>query len=98
MEYKFERSDFNVHILTAPYALLVKAFADDGLTAPRDDYKSMAQWDLPGCGVEVYDYKVGTCYCGDEGQHLVDITEWHVQGTELGIAVMQDLLDEAVES
>lgn len=94
MEFTFDPGGFGVHTLTAPYALLVEAFGDNGLTTLRDDYKSMAQWDLDvpkGEDVEIYDYKVGKCYAPD-GADLKDITTWHVQGTENGIAHMLRLL------
>lgn len=96
MEYEFIRGRFNVHYLTAPYELLVKAFGNDGTVAGRDEYKQMCQWDLDG-GVEVYDYKVGKCYDSD-GMERREITEWHVQGTDAGIEDMLEALESAVMS
>jgi len=89
MEYAFTRGRFNVHYLTAPYALLVKAFGNDGTVSPRDTYKVTAQWDShPGTpGWEVYDYK--------SGLQRHEVTEWHVQGTPEGIEAMLELLKEA---
>lgn len=83
---KFERGPRNVHTLTAPYSLLVERLGDDGLTAPRDEYKSKATW-VVGSGddyAEVYDYR--------SNLKLPYITEWHVQGTEAGIERMLAIL------
>jgi hypothetical protein len=95
MQFTYTTSNHNVSYLTAPYALLVKAFNDDGTTAPRDDYKSMAQWDVktPHGTVEVYDYKVGKCYYDDPadgGLERHEITDWHVQGDDKAITYMID--------
>jgi hypothetical protein len=95
-EYTFTKGRHNVHQLIAPYSLLVKAFGREGTVDPRDDYKQMAQWLLTstpdGTEVEVYDYKVGKCY-NPNGLERVDITDWHVQGSDVGIQYMLDLLD-----
>jgi hypothetical protein len=97
MQFTYTTSNHNVSYLTAPYALLVKAFNDDGTTAPRDDYKSMAQWDVktPHGTVEVYDYKVGKCYDSD-GLEREQITEWHVQGSDEAIDQMLAAVEGAV--
>ena len=94
MNYTFERGRFNVHYLTAPYTLLVQAFGNDG-DNPRDTYKCMAQWDLttPHGPVEVYDYKVGTCYEGESGLERHEITVWHVQGSDLAIDHMLGMIN-----
>ncbi len=97
MEYSFKRGQFNVHYLTGSYELLVKAFGNDGTVSPRDEYKSMADWDVetPHGRVEVYDYRVGKCCYGDDGLERHEITVWHVQGHDAGIDHMMGLLDEA---
>lgn len=94
MQFTFNRGRFNVHHLTAPYALLVAAFGNDGDNL-RDDYKSMAQWDLrtPDGDVEVYDYKVGKCYDSD-GLEREQITEWHVQGPDAALDRLVRMLAE----
>lgn len=96
MEYTFEQSRHNVHYLTAPYALLVKAFGNDGINA-RDDYKQMCQWDLATDhgDVEVYDYKIGTCYDPADGLEREQITSWHVQGDPQAIIEMLKKLEAA---
>lgn len=85
MSYAFTRGRFNVHYLTAPYELIAKALGDDGLTAPRDEDKVNAQWDLPEA--EVYDYR--------SGLPKEDVTEWHVQGSDAGIQYLLGKLGEA---
>jgi hypothetical protein len=92
-DYEFTRGRFNVHYLTAPYDLLVKAFGDDGTVVGRDEWKSMCQWDLDGA--EVYDYKVGKCYDSD-GLEREQITEWHVQGSDEAIDQMLAAVEGAV--
>lgn len=96
MEYTFERGRMNVHYLTAPYELLVKALGNDGTVSRRDSYKSMCEWDVdtPSGVVEVYDYKVGTCY-SDDGLARESITVWHIQGHDTGIDHIMGLLDGA---
>lgn len=96
MEFRFTEGRANVHRLTAPYDLLVQAFGNDGTVSPRDDYKCMAQWDVPTPHgeVEVYDYKVGKCYDAD-GLERHEITTWHVQGEQDAIGHMLSLLTEA---
>lgn len=94
MEYTFTPSTRGVGHLEAPYALLVKAFGNDGTVSPRDDVKSMCEWDIDVLGegtVEVYDYKVGTCY-STRGLAREDITVWHVQGSPKGIKWVLHLL------
>lgn len=88
------KEGFQVHHLTAPYELLVSAFGNDGSVSPRDECKSMAEWDISTTYgvVEVYDYKVGTCYDSD-GLPLEKITEWHVKGEPKAVTVMLSLLD-----
>jgi hypothetical protein len=93
MYYSFKHGSVNVHYLTAPYELLVKAFGDDGTTAPRDNYKSMCQW-YPVPDVEVYDYKVGRCYTNN-GLEPEQITTWNVQGETEAIESMLALLTAA---
>lgn len=94
--YEFNPGRYNVQYLRAPYDFLVKAFGNDGTVSPRDDYKSMCEWDIqtPHGEVEVYDYKVGKCYAPD-GVEREQITEWHVQGDEKAIAHMLTILDKA---
>lgn len=96
MEFSYEDGRTNVHYLNAPYELLVKAFGNDGTIVPRDDYKSMAEWDVPTPHgeVEVYDYKVGKCY-NPRGLERHEITRWHVQGTPEAIEHMLSLLHES---
>jgi hypothetical protein len=95
VKFTFEQGRFNVHTLEAPHALLKEAFGNDG-DNPRDDYKSMAQWDLstPEGDVEVYDYKVGKCY-DSNGLEREQITDWHVQGSSAAIEHMIRMLIEA---
>lgn len=95
MQFTFERGRFSVHVLTAPHALLEAALGNDG-DNPRDDYKSMAQWDVstPEGDVEVYDYKIGKCYDPD-GLEREQITYWHVQGPDAALDVLVRLLTEA---
>lgn len=96
MEFRFTEGRTNVHHLTAPYDLLVQAFGNDGTVVPRDIYKSMAEWDLltPHGEVEVYDYKIGTCY-NPHGPERHEITTWSVQGEPDAIGHMLSLLTEA---
>lgn len=79
----FQMGRANVHYLHAPYDEVVKTLGNDGTVSPRDDYKSMCEWDVktPHGTVEVYDYKVGVCYDEADGLQREDITEWHVQGS-----------------
>jgi hypothetical protein len=95
VNYRFEQGAYNVHYLHAPHDLLTRAFGNDG-DNPRDTYKSMAQWiiDTPCGEVEVYDYKVGTCYEAD-GLERHEITEWHVQGHVGAIKTMLNMVNEA---
>lgn len=101
MEYMLEIGPHGVDTLTAPYALLVEAFGNDGIN-PRDDYKSMCQWDnraedySPDRSWEVYDYKVGVCYDREDGLRREQITEWHVQAGKTGLEVLRTMLDAAV--
>jgi hypothetical protein len=98
INYTYMQGISNVHHLLAPYDLLVKAFGNDGTVTPRDDYKSMAEWDIETDHgtVEVYDYKVGKCYDPD-GLERHEIAEWHVQGDEKAVQVMLGLLETAVK-
>jgi hypothetical protein len=95
MQFTFERGRSNVHTLTAPHALLEAAFGNDG-DNPRDDYKSMAQWDVstPAGEFEVYDYKIGKCYDQD-GLEREQITEWQVQGPDAALDHLVRMLAEA---
>jgi hypothetical protein len=95
MEFTFEPGRFNVSHLEAPHALLKAAFGNDGDNS-RDDYKSMAQWDVetPAGAFEVYDYKVGKCYDPD-GLEREQITDWHVQGPAEALEHMVRMLTEA---
>jgi hypothetical protein len=99
VEIKFGRHD--VHYLTATYAQLVEAFGD-GTKALRDDYQSMARWyiNTPHGGVDLYDYKVGTCYLDGDGLAREDITMWHVQGKRKAIKHMVAVLrgEDSMES
>lgn len=101
MEYTLEIGPHGVDTLTAPYALLVEAFGNDGVN-PRDDYKSMCQWDnraegySPDRSWEVYDYKVGVCYDFEDGLRREQITTWHVQAGKTGLEVLRTMLDAAV--
>lgn len=98
MEYTLEQGPFGVDSLTAPYALLVEAFGNDG-DNPRDTYKSEAQWDQDRDGEafwEVYDYKQGKSYNGPDGLDREQITRWHVQTTLQGKLVLVELLEAAV--
>lgn len=83
-----------IHHIDAPYEVLVQAFGDDGTISPRDDSKSMAEWDVetPFGEVEVYDYKIGKCYDADDGLEREDITDWHVNGSTEGIHYVLDLV------
>lgn len=94
--YRFERGRYGVDLLYAPYELLTRAFGNDGTVSPRDDWKSMAEWGIttPHGQVEVYDYKVGTCY-DRAGLAREDITEWHVQGDEEAVAIMLNMVRDA---
>ena len=90
MSYTYTEGRHNVHTLTAPYALLVKAFYNDGDNS-RDDSKQKCQWDITapnGESVEVYDYK-------QYGIKRENITNWHVQGEASAIRYMLELLDKA---
>lgn len=96
-EYTFTKGRHNVHTLTAPYALLVKAFSNDGDNS-RDDYKQMCQWDITapnGESAEIYDYKVGKCYDSKNGLSREKITNWHVQGSDDAVGYLLVLLDKA---
>lgn len=95
MQFTFERGRHFVHTLTAPYELLKTAFGNDGDNS-RDDYKSMAQWDVctPTGDVEVYDYKIGKCYDPD-GLEREQITHWHVQGPDVALDGLIRMLTEA---
>lgn len=95
MQFAFNRGRHFVHTLIAPYALLTEAFGNDG-NNPRDNYKSMAQWDArtPEGDVEVYDYKIGKCYDPD-GLELKDITRWNVQGPDVALDGLVRMLTEA---
>jgi hypothetical protein len=94
MKYTYTPGNYNVNYLEAPYELLVRAFGDDGTVSPRDDYKSMCEWDIQTeyGEVVVYDYKVGKCYDRRDGLDREEITEWHVQGDENAIQAMLGLL------
>lgn len=94
MRHTFTFRGSGVHRLTAPYALLCKAFGDDGTVTERDTLKSMAQWDVdtPHGVVEIYDYGVGKCY-QPGGLERNQITEWNVQGGADAIGYMLWLLD-----
>lgn len=93
--YKFTQGRINVHYLNAPYGLLVKAFANDGTTASRDELKQLCQWDVktPDGLVEVYDYLVGEGCGGSLQRH--EINAWHVQGAPGAIQQMLGMLDAA---
>lgn len=97
-KYTYMQGKFNVNSLDAPYDLLVKAFGDDGTVTPRDDYKSMAEWDVktPHGTVEVYDYKVGKCY-DPSGLERHEIRDWHVQGEPKAIEHMLALVERAAK-
>lgn len=98
-EYAFHATGAGrVNYLTTPHALLTKAFGDDGTVSSRDEYKSMCEWhvETPAGMVEVYDYKLGTCYSRTDGLPREQITEWHVQGKPVAIELMLVVLDEAV--
>lgn len=96
MKFTYEETSSNVQHLTAPYELLVKVFGNDGSVSPRDAYKSMAEWDVPTEAgvVEIYDYKVGTCY-DPRGERLEGITQWHVQGRPQAVSIVLHMLAEA---
>lgn len=101
MEYTLDFGGiFNVYYLTAPYALLVEAFGNDGTVSVRDAYKSEAQWDSRATSGdpfwEVYDYKPGKSYNGSDGLDLEQITTWNVQADEEGKLVLLAKLDAAV--
>lgn len=98
--FRIHKGAYNVHYLSAPYSLLVKAFGNDGIN-PRDDYKQMCQWDITAPNnthAEVYDYKVGKCYDPYAGLERKQITDWHVQGDDDAIRYLVTLLDRADNS
>jgi hypothetical protein len=103
INYELTSETHGIAYLTAPYALLVEAFGNDGIN-PRDMYKSMCQWESnpdsvdAGLGWEVYDYKEGVCYWpkGEGGLEREEITVWHVQADAKGRAELIELLDAAV--
>lgn len=80
--------------LSAPYGLLARAFENDGTVSPRDDYKSMCEWDVdtPHGLVEVYDYQVGKCYNPD-GLEREQITEWSIAGSGEAVQSVLEILD-----
>lgn len=93
-DYNFRLGIANVHYLTASHALLTRVFGNDGTVDPRDNYKSMCQWDVktPHGTVEVYDYKAGKCYDPVNGLAREHITDWHIQGDPEAINAMLDML------
>lgn len=93
MRHTFTFRGSGVHRLTAPYALLCKAFGNDGTVSTRDTSKSMAEWnvDTPHGVVEVYDWKQGGRYNPDLKRD--QITKWNVQGGADAIGYMLWLLD-----
>lgn len=96
--FRIHKGAYNVHYLSAPYSLLVKAFGNDGIN-PRDDYKQMCQWDITAPNnthAEVYDYKVGKCY-DPSGLERHEIRDWHVQGEPKAIEHMLALVERAAK-
>jgi hypothetical protein len=101
INYKLTSETHGIAYLTAPYALLVEAFGNDGQQEPRDEYKQMCQWSADRGGDtfwEVYDYKEGVCYYpkSEGGLEREEITVWHVQATEKGREALIELLDTVV--
>ena len=67
--------------LKTTFENLVKAFGepDDFF----DDYKSDASWHVTssdGTMIDIYNYKDGTNYLGEEGLDVTEITNWHLGG------------------
>lgn len=62
------------------YKKLVKVFGKPN--AETDGYKTDAEWivQTPHGVATIYNYKTGKNYCGDEGDEVEDITDWHIGG------------------
>jgi hypothetical protein len=63
------------------YADLVGCFGEP--TCDGDGYKVDAEWIVTfadGVVATIYNYKTGRNYCGEEGQDVEDITQWHIGG------------------
>jgi hypothetical protein len=69
-------------VITCSYTDLVSTFGEP-MAEGFDDYKSDAEWVVQfedGTVATIYNWKNGKNYCGDEGQAVQDIREWHVGG------------------
>jgi hypothetical protein len=77
--------------ITCTYEKLVQLF---GEPTKGDEYKVDAEWiirfpcppdevsdqDNDGIVCTIYNWKNGKAYCGEEGEEVVNIAEWHVGG------------------
>lgn len=87
MDYTFTLGESGVHQLTASYALLTRAFGDDGTVSRRDTDTSACRWviDTPHGVIEVYDNQSGL----DRGR----ITKWSVQAGSDALGYLHWILD-----
>jgi hypothetical protein len=70
------------------YARLVEVFGPPG---PGDGYKQDAQWIIEQDGVvaTIYNYKDGPNYCGESGDPVHEIRDWHIGGhTSAAVALV----------
>ena len=70
------------------FALLVKVL---GLPNSKGDgYKVDAEWDgtIDGQVFTIYNYKDGKNYCGDMGEAIEDIKDWHIGGRTREVVVL----------
>ena len=66
--------------ITTTYDALVAAF---GYPTESDGYKVDWEWEVwfdDGTVATIYNWKNGPNYCGRDGLHCDQITEWHVGG------------------
>ena len=69
--------------IDADYNILVKLFGKP--SDFYDDYKSDAEWQIQfkdGIKCDIYNYKDGKNYCGDDGLEVEEIREWHIGGND----------------
>ena len=66
--------------LTISYGKLVDLLGEPNCEG--DDYKVDAQWSVTFDGeiFAIYNYKNGKNYCGEEGDNVEDIGDWHIGG------------------
>ena len=69
--------------ITIGYLDLVKVFGPPHSNG--DGYKVDAEWDLrfsDGTIATIYNWKDGKNYCGDEGECVENIRDWHIGGKD----------------